>query len=634
MIKARIKFIVFAFLYFAFVYFIYHRFLSFPISKMTYWVLGSWLVLLLVPTASIQSVFLGITITLIPWLALFIYLIHTLSGLWLYIGLVFCVSLLVALLHYLYFEEYLLQKELSLGLKSLIDGEYKEQISSSKDSQKNSFIKSLNKLLNKLQEEDFIFQAVSEDHWAENQGEIKRADKRNGETWTLSICVSYKFLENDSIETKLSLQKEFFEEMVEISKISNMGLNRFSNQGCEFLFFKRDEYYEKFAIATFSKLLNSKVSSKLKFFGVVLRDSFLKTGVLFHPEGYQRVGMGAAIRQDFEFLDALKIDGEHFFIHQSFKNVGEQVFWIKDDGQTDSYFEIGGEKDLNHHIENLSSKIVEDKLVSIRMIATQKAVQGLDLLIELLGDVSPRIRVASVKALAQLVTAENEQKIGESFLQCLANEWNHDIRATLVISLGDLKRKELVDPLFELLKDENDRVRANAVEAIGKCMERGTVLRYLNELLQDKNNRARANAAMAIWLMGSPRGFEVLLQMAKDEDELLSCSGLYGLGEIFVNENIEIASRFLGSPVEFYFKNKSLIDQALEVSYSKIFHSHPFVERNSILALKKIRCRKSVAILHEKYLKTNSVDLRQMILESMLEMKEYDLVRTLRGAEA
>lgn len=634
MIKARIKFIVFALIYFAFIYFVYHRFLSFPISSMTYWVVTSWLVLLLIPNVSVQTVFLGFSITLIPWLALVIYLIHTLSGVWLYAGIGFCLVLLISLLHYLYYEEYLLQKELSQGLKSLIDGEYKEQITSSKDCNKNRFIKSLNKLLNKLQEEDFIYQAVSDGGLSENEIEVKRADKRNGETWTLSICVYYEFIDEDSIETKLSLQKDFFKEMVEISKISSMGMNRFSNQACEFLFFKRDEYYEKYAIATVSKLLNCSVKSKLKFFGVVLRDSFLKTGVLFHPEGYRRVGMGSAIREDFEFLQDLKATGDHFFIHKSFKNIGEQVFWIKEEEQRENYFEIGGEKELQHHIENLSSKIVEEKLVSIRVIATQKAVQALDLLIEQLGDVSPRIRVASVKALAQLVTPANEQKIGESFLHCLANEWNHDIRATLVISLGDLKRKELVDPLFELLKDENDRVRANAVEAIGKCMERGTVLRYLNELLQDKNNRARANAAMAIWLMGSPKGFEVLLQMAKDDDELLSCSGLYGLGEIFVNENIIIASRFLGNPVDFYFKHKKLVDQALEVSYSKIFHEHPFVERNSILALKKIRCRKSVKILYEKYQKTNSIDLKQMILEAMLEMKEYDLVRSLRGVEA
>ncbi|MCJ8346855.1 HEAT repeat domain-containing protein [bacterium] len=632
MIKAKLKYLLFAFIYFLFVFFVYHKFLSFPISTMSYWVLVSWVIILLAPLFSLQSISLALSISLIPGVALFIYMMHTLSGMALWIGTSLTLLLLFALLYYLYSEEYLLKRELMQALKSLIDGQYKEQVSYSRDCHKNTFIKSLNKLLNKLQEEDFIFQAVSDDLWNEDKTGLKRVDKRHGEIWTLSVCVYYEFKEQD-LNKKLNLQKDFFKEMLEVAQVSNVGVNRFSSQACEFLFFKREEYYEKYAIGTFSKLMNCQIKDEMKSFQVVLRDSFLKTGVLYHPEGYRRVGMGAALREDFEFMRQTHLEGTHFFIHRSFKNVGEQVFWLREQQNSENYFEIGGEKDLEYHLENLSSKLVEEKLVSIRVIATQKAVQGLDLLISLLEDVSPRIRVASVKALAQLVTSHNEQRIGDSFLNCLAKEWNHDIRATLVISLGDLKRKELVDPLFELLRDENDRVRANAVEAIGKCMERGTVLRYLDELLQDKNNRARANAAKAIWLMGSARGFEVLLLMAQDEDALLSCSGLYGLGEIFIKENIEIASRFLGNPVEFYFKNKTLIERALEVSYAKIFHEHAFVERNAILCLKKIRCNKSVSILHQKYLKTSSKDLKQMILEAMLDMKEYDLVRSLRRAD-
>ncbi|PCJ17917.1 MAG: hypothetical protein COB02_12685 [Candidatus Cloacimonadota bacterium] len=631
MIKAKLKFLVFSLLYFLFIYFVYHKFLSFPVSSMSYWLVLSWLVVLIISLTSFQSISLGIGISLTPWLALFIYMIHTLSGLPLLIGVAVCAFILFFLLIYLYKEEYLLQKELKSGLKSLINGQYKEQVSYGKDKNKNIFIKALNKLLNKLQEEDFVYQAVTDDIWNEDKTEVQRSDKRNGETWTLSISIFYHF-KNDSKDNKLKVQKDFFKEMIEISQFVDTGVNNFSLQGCEFLFFKREEYFEKNAIATLSALMKCLVKEQVESFHVVLRDSFLKTGVLFHPEGFRRVGMGLPIKEDFDFMQSSSLKGSHFYIHDSFKSVGEQVFWLKDKNINDQYSEIDGEKDLEYHLENLGSKLVEEKLVSIRVIATQKAIKGLDLLISLLDDVSPRIRVASVKALAQLVTSKNEQKIGEAFLNCLAQEWNHDIRATLVISLGDLKRKELVDPLFELLKDENDRVRANAVEAIGKCMERGTVLRYLDELLLDKNNRARANAAMAIWLMGSARGFEVLLQMAQDEDELLSCSGLYGLGEIFVKENIEIASRFLGDPIEFYFRNKNLIERSLEVSYSKIFHSHPFVERNAILSLKKIKCNKSIKILHEKYLKTNSKDLKQMILEAMLDMKEYELVRTLRGA--
>ena len=105
----------------------------------------------------------------------------------------------------------------------------------------------------------------------------------------------------------------------------------------------------------------------------------------------------------------------------------------------------------------------------------------------MLEDVSPRVRIAAAGALSKFVNSDNENFIGQSFLNCLENEWNQDKRATLVMSLGKLKTKSLIKPLYKLLSDKNDRVRANAVEAIGQSMDRKTVLRYLDRtFLEDE----------------------------------------------------------------------------------------------------------------------------------------------------
>ena len=83
------------------------------------------------------------------------------------------------------------------------------------------------------------------------------------------------------------------------------------------------------------------------------------------------------------------------------------------------------------------------------------------------------------------------------------------------------------------------------------------------------NNRARANAAMAVWLMGERRGFKVLFEMSLSEDLYVSSSGLYGIGEIFTDQNIKINSKFVSNPVGYYLKEKSLFDDALKVCIEK-----------------------------------------------------------------
>jgi len=354
----------------------------------------------------------------------------------------------------------------------------------------------------------------------------------------------------------------------------------------------------------------------------------MKTGVVLQPEGYRFRCVGFSLVEDLKFLRELSTDLNQLYIHQSLHKSAERVFHLQD--VVADYFLVKSNKNQDYHLQKLLSNQVEDRLNSIRVIDTRRNRMGVEALISLLEDVSPRVRIAAAGALCKFVNKENENHIGKSFLKCLEKEWNQDMRATLVMSLGKLRSKSLIKPLYKLLSDQNDRVRANAVEAIGQCMDRKTVLRYLDKLLQDVNNRARANAAMAVWLMGERNGFIVLLDMARSNDLFVSSSGLYGIGEIFTDENIKINSKFVSNPVRYYFKEKSLFNEALEVCVDKTMSTDFLVERNAIIALGKFRSKKSVKVLEIKYSLTQESSLQNVILNTLLNLEEYELVTSLR----
>ena len=58
--------------------------------------------------------------------------------------------------------------------------------------------------------------------------------------------------------------------------------------------------------------------------------------------------------------------------------------------------------------------------------------------------------------------------------------------------------------------------------------------------------------------------------------------------------------------------------------------NHPLVERNAIIALGKFRSRKSVEVLKSKFFLTKETSLHQLILNTLLNMEEFELVTTLR----
>jgi len=610
-------------------YFLFHRLLDYPVTEAHYLCLGAATALILFalfrPGFAQHSLLLflpiyGSTVLQLPHL----------EGKWMQEGLV--AFLIVNGLCLWYYQSRAVNNtssNLNEALQRIQKGNHSRQFPVYFSDELGLVGRELNRLLSHLREKEILSQFIAPEVWQEIQRDSESHRHKSRERDAYGVLFVWR-------ATELETQQWILDQLTAVSRDFKGFLNRFENGRAELLFLPDTEGFEKNALLSLSRLRSQLNSIRNVKFVVLMNQYRLKMGVVFQSEGYRYRCHSATIDENFLKLEGklLEEGGSQeglFLVNSSVMQVAEQMFHFEE--SESEFLEISGEKDLSFHLKNLKSPRVEEKLVSIRVISSHQQFEGVDSLIELLDDVSPRVRIATTHALAHLVNDKTEDKIGQALLRSLEREWNHDNRASLVISLGDLKRKEFVSPLFSLLSDENDRVRANAVEAIGRCMERKTVLRYLEEMLTDSNNRARANAAMAIWLMGEKSGLEELVRMTEDEDPLISCSGLYGIGEAFTDENVRICQQFLSDPVQFYFKEHRMFHHAIELCMKKVFHSHPLVERNAILALQKIRTKSSSFTLESKYHQTDEPIVKQMVVEALLAAEEFAVVSELRLGE-
>jgi len=410
-------------------------------------------------------------------------------------------------------------------------------------------------------------------------------------------------------------------------------LNFLDSHGCELVFSLENDGADSQAVLAMAELWRDFGEIPELGVSMVLRRCFVKAGILNRSQGDRLYFTAESFKQDQCYLKQSLCLGEvKIGLHESLEKPGSRVFHLGE--RKGGYFQILREKEMQAHIQNLSSSRIEDKLVSIKVITAHQSKQTTELLEPLLDDVSPRVRMEAVRAMARQSPAEQGGRgLSKTFYRALEKEWNHDIRATLVAAMGKVGDRAGVQKLLGLLDDENDRVRANAIEAVGLTLGKTTILRRLKVKLEDPNNRARANASLAVWLMGSRQGFAELVKMAGNADGLAACSGLYGIGEVFRIENLRILFSNLSNPLSFYLHEVPLFNSALKICQERVFDEHPLVEKNSIIALGKMGSRASVEVLRDKYLQTEKQPVRQWIIEALLKMDEYAQVSELRERE-
>jgi len=119
---------------------------------------------------------------------------------------------------------------------------------------------------------------------------------------------------------------------------------------------------------------------------------------------------------------------------------------------------------------------------------------------------------------------------------------NPRIKACIVTSVSRLALPDddILDFLTRSLRDNDSRVRANAIEAIEK-LDLPDTTRLLLPMLKDEDNRVRANVIKALWNKDDPgKLLEALKEMASDQNPWMKASAVFVLGKVRIPGRIEL----------------------------------------------------------------------------------------------
>jgi len=129
------------------------------------------------------------------------------------------------------------------------------------------------------------------------------------------------------------------------------------------------------------------------------------------------------------------------------------------------------------------------------------------------------------------------------------------IRSKLALVMGKFSN----NPLFfkHLLRDSDSRVRANILEVTGE-LSNASIRKVVMPYLKDESNRVQANAAKVIYERGHQRGITTLIEMLDLPNSMKCASAAWVLGEVREISTQKRLKELLCSPEEkvaFHAKN-------------------------------------------------------------------------------
>ncbi len=166
-------------------------------------------------------------------------------------------------------------------------------------------------------------------------------------------------------------------------------------------------------------------------------------------------------------------------------------------------------------------------MMVVRSLESFPSQEGIPLLTRLACHADPFVRARSAEALGKL----GGESICQFLTDRLAKEEDEVTRAALVNALSLTRASGVSTALIQALGDNHARVRANAVEALGRVGSL-EVLSVVRPFASGENNRLRANAWIALWRLGEMEmAEEAQRSLATPQDEGIG-SVIYATGEM------------------------------------------------------------------------------------------------------
>lgn len=168
---------------------------------------------------------------------------------------------------------------------------------------------------------------------------------------------------------------------------------------------------------------------------------------------------------------------------------------------------------------------------------------------------------------------KKEAKSADEILKYLvirhANEKNDALTSMWLTLFGRFGGMHTIPIIARSLLSKDKRIRANAVEALGKIGGDG-VKDLLLPYLKDSSNRVKANTAIALWEFNELRSVirKAFDEMIVDRDKWMKASAFYAFGELKADEFVQILLNSIDDSDEDVCRNAFLALVSYAEQYS------------------------------------------------------------------
>lgn len=289
-------------------------------------------------------------------------------------------------------------------------------------------------------------------------------------------------------------------------------------------------------------------------------------------------------------------------------------------------YELVRIQDLEILFDNLKSNDQALRLRSLDLLGQSRNSAAIPPLIAALKDRDERIRLASVGAL-KMLAVENDAGVLDALFALAKRDPSMKVVSAAIAGIGKLCTTDRVLELAHLLKSSDERIVANAVEAIGQARDpKGTDL--ILDQLASVHNRVKANAAMALFAAGHVEVIDTLKPMLMHSNALMRSSAAFAIGELTVLAHKERvieewkrkgseAKRFLGE-----------LQECVPMLVTLLRDPEPAVKRQAVIALGKIRDKTAVLPLIDNIdLEKDNKDMIRDIGQALHAIGSHKLVR-------
>ncbi|PLX19754.1 MAG: hypothetical protein C0601_00900 [Candidatus Muiribacterium halophilum] len=161
-----------------------------------------------------------------------------------------------------------------------------------------------------------------------------------------------------------------------------------------------------------------------------------------------------------------------------------------------------------------------------------------------------------------------DKKLIEFSFRILDEDEDDFVKANIIKLIGEIANEDYIPRLSKFLKDEDRRIRANAVEALSKIGDRRIVDLLEPLVKEEQDNRVLANTAIALSKFEDKKEVvnDIFKKMINDPEKWMRASALYAFGETGFSEFYEFLLSSITSEDEDICRNAIL---AL-IGYSEI----------------------------------------------------------------